>query len=266
MNEVKHLIDRNVQYLFASARHANVQCATHMHVTMEIVLVTDGYLSMTISGKPYRICHGYGAFIPSFVPHSFHLSEENHCHVLMFSKNLVPYFLEFLQTNTPDGHIFPVDPSHLSFVDELLPQTANTADGITAQAVLAPLCHQIRKHCSFQPRIKSLDDALSMALEYMDLHFTEYLSLASVSQAIGVHPVTLSKLFSRHCGVNFNFYLQYLRCSHAANLIKSRQISFSDAALSSGFGSIRSFNRAFQSIYGLTPSQYRHMDHTADGC
>ncbi len=265
MESAKHLIDGNVQYLFASARHTNVQCATHMHVTMEIVMVTHGCLTMTIDGKSYHIQQGQGAFVPPFATHSFTSAEENRCHVLMFSKILVPYFMESLQYNAPQTHVFPVSRSCMEIAEECLPHTKNAPDCITAQAVLAPLCLQIQKHCQFNKRTKPLQDTLTIALEYMDHHFTEELTLTNVAQAIGVHPVTLSKLFSRHCGVNFNFYLQYLRCSHAANLIKSKQISFSDAALSSGFGSIRSFNRAFQSIYGLTPSQYRRTDENADG-
>lgn len=260
------LIDRNVQYLFASVRHTNVYCVAHMHVTMEIILVTHGCLSMVIGGKPYHIHQGQGAFVPPFTAHSFASEQDNQCHVLMFSKTLVPYFMEFLQHNEPEDHIFSLSDACMALSEELLPNTENAPDDLTAQAVLAPLCHRIQKHCRFQKRSKPLEDTLTAALEYMDRHFSEELTLAVVAQAIGVHPVTLSKLFSRNCNVNFNFYLQYLRCSHAAALMKRAQISCSEAAFSSGFGSIRSFNRAFQSIYGLTPSQYRHMDHTADGC
>lgn len=260
-----NLIDGNVQDLFASARRINVHCVTHMHVTMEIVLVTQGCLSMSIGGQAYCIHKGQGAFVPPFTAHSFASESDNQCHILMFSKKLVPYFMEFLQHNAPGGHIFPVSDACMTLAEELLPHAINEPDSITAQAVLAPLCQQIQKHCSFQKRSKPMEDSLTAALEYMDRHFAEELTLADVARSIGVHPVTLSKLFSRHCSVNYNFYLQYLRCEHAANLIRSRNISLSDAALSSGFGSIRSFNRAFRSIYGLTPSQYRNLDKNADG-
>lgn len=262
MDKTHALIDGNVQYLFATAEHTDVQCVPHMHVTMEIVLVTRGSLEITINENTYCVEQGSGAFIPPFSSHSFASRQSNHCYVLMFSKELVPYFFEFLQHNAPAGHIFPIPQAYMTLNGELLSRTKNDSDCMAAQTILAPLCYQIRQGCRFLRREKPMEDALSSALEYMYHHFTESLSLSQVAQAIGIHPVTLSKLFSRHCGVNYNFYLQYLRCSHAANLIKSRNISLSDAALSSGFGSIRSFNRAFLSIYGLTPSQYRRSDHT----
>lgn len=264
MDNGTSLIDGNVQDLFASARHTNVRCVAHMHVTMEIILVTQGCLSMGIGGKTYHIHRGQGAFVPPFTAHSFASERDNQCHVLMFSKTLVPYFTEFLRYNEPENHVFAVSAACMALSEELLPGAENAPDELIAQAVLAPLCQQIHKQCRFQKRSKSQEDSLTAALEYMDCHFSEELTLSAVAQAIGVHPVTLSKLFSRNYNVNFNFYLQYLRCNHAAALMKRTRISCSEAAFSSGFGSIRSFNRAFQNIYGLTPSQYRQADHHAD--
>jgi AraC-like DNA-binding protein len=91
----------------------------------------------------------------------------------------------------------------------------------------------------------------------MEAHFADDINLCDVARAVGQHPSTLSKAFSGKTGIKFNFYLQYIRCSHAARMLQSSDVSITEAALSSGFGSIRSFNRAFKIIYDITPSQYR---------
>ena len=98
---------------------------------------------------------------------------------------------------------------------------------------------------------------LEKILGYIDAHFREELTLETVARAVGVHPVTLSKSFSKLAGVGFHDYLQYSRCSYAANLIRTSELNLSEIAYESGFGSIRSFNRAFRTVFRVTPTQYR---------
>jgi AraC-like DNA-binding protein len=122
---------------------------------------------------------------------------------------------------------------------------------------LAPLCRDVYVGCRFEPRKVVFGDSFSRIIDYVEAHFKEDIDLDSVARAIGAHPVTVSKLFAKNTGVGFHYYLQYQRCSHAAYLLKNTNMSVSDIAYESGFGSIRSFNRAFAAIYGVTPTEYR---------
>ena len=250
--------DSNIPFLFASARHKNVECILHMHATMEIVIVTDGQLEMTVNFQKYTIPKGFGIFVPPFEPHSFHSPEDNECHVLIFSRELISYFFDCLKGFEMGRHIFAVSPPSQALVGEILPDENNSADYIGAQALLAPLCRDIFNGCEFIKCRHQQSDSLRAAMEYMEEHFSEELDLDSVAKAVGQHPSTLSKAFSSKTGIKFNFYLQYIRCSHAARMLQSSDVSITEAAYSSGFGSIRSFNRAFKSIYEVTPSEYRN--------
>ena len=118
------------------------------------------------------------------------------------------------------------------------------------------LCQLIIDPCLL-PRSPISYEACHRAISYMCLHFTEPLSLSSVARAVGMHPVTLSKLFADRLGLYFHSYLQYLRCSHALGLIRGGNATLTEVAYSAGFGSIRSFNRAFLAVYGKRPSDYR---------
>jgi AraC-like DNA-binding protein len=225
---------------------------------MEIIIVTDGELEMTVRGTKYAVPKGFGIFVPPFEPHSFHSVKTNICHVLMFSGELVSYFFELLKNHEPIRHIFAVSPQAFSLVDEILPNESNTADYISAQALLATLCRDIVVGCELKKRQTNQNDNLTSAMEYIVAHFFDEIELSDVAKATGQHPSTLSKAFSTKTGVKFNVYLQYVRCSHAAMLLKSRNMSIAEIAYTSGFGSIRSFNRSFKSIYRITPSQYRN--------
>lgn len=254
-----NIIDTNISFLFASVRHTDVECVTHIHRTMEIVIVTDGVLNMTIGGKEYEIPKGDGVFISPLEPHMFHSETSNRCHVLMFSEELVNSFSAFVKQNAPRNHRFSVSELGMALVDKILPLESNTVDCISAEAVLAPLCYDISRECVFEARALPFDGTIYRIFEYINEHYREDMTLERVAHAVGVHPVTVSKLFAAHTGLGFSYYLQYLRCNYAARLIKQQELSFSEIAFAAGFGSIRSFNRSFFNIYKATPTQYRQM-------
>lgn len=257
MDTKKLPFEEKLPFIFSSERHIDVECVVHIHATMEIVLVTEGVLQMTVDGKEYDIPKDHGLFIPPFAPHTFRSVKPNLCHVLIFSEVLVPYFFEYVKENAPRSHLFAVSDASMALAESVLPDYRNTADYICAEAVLAPLCRDIYNGCDFEPRNRHSEDTLSTVLSYISAHFTEKLDLESVARATGHHPVTISKIFSRHTGVGFNYYLQYQRCAYAAQLIKTKNMSFAEIAYESGFGSIRSFNRSFSMIYGRTPTEYK---------
>jgi AraC-like DNA-binding protein len=246
-----------IPYVFSSDRHTDVECVVHIHATMEIVIVTQGTLTMTADGIEYNIPEGHGLFIPPFSPHTFRSDKPNLCHVLAFSEVLVPYFFDFIKKNSPTVHLFKLSDASLGLSERLLPDKSNSADYITAEAVLAPLCHDIYTWCRFEPRKVFFGDTFTRVIEYIEAHFREDIDLESIARSVGAHSVTVSKIFSKHTGVGFHYYLQYKRCSHAAYLLKNRNMNISEIAYDSGFGSIRSFNRAFFSVYNITPTQYR---------
>lgn len=255
-NEIM-LKDGNIDFLFSSAKHIDVECVTHIHITMEIVLVTDGILNMTINNKEYAIPEGYGVFIPPLEPHTFHSKNANQCHVLMFSEEIVDYFSKFTKEHLFDRHIFAVSHASMEMVNRILPNETNTVAWISANAVIAPLCYDIVCGCEIKERKIPFDENAYRILEYINENFRNDLTLDTVARAVGIHPVTVSKIFTKQTGTGFSYYLQYVRCTYAAKLIKVKNLTLSEIAYESGFGCIRSFNRAFLNVYGITPTEYK---------
>jgi len=240
---------------FSSRHHVNVECAVHIHAMLEIVLVRDGVLQMTVSGKEYSVQKGEGIFVSPFEPHAFHSKQPNVCQVLVFSREMVRYFFELVQGKVPSRHSFSISAEAFSLCERLLPE--NQVEYIGAQAALAPICYDVIHGCIFEERDLMPNGILEKILEYIDAHFREELTLETVAHAVGVHPVTLSKSLSKLAGIGFHDYLQYSRCSYAAHLICTSELNLSEIAYESGFGSIRSFNRAFRTVFRVTPTQYR---------
>lgn len=152
---------------------------------------------MEIGEVSCRIRAGQGAFIPPFTLHSFEQGIPNTCHVLMFSGELVTYFHQHCKTHIASTPLFTPSQESFTLAQVLLPDSVNDAAPLRAQAVLAPLCHEICTQCGFAPRALPPQDTFSRALDYIHTHFTEPLTAEQVARKVGLHPVTLSKGFRR---------------------------------------------------------------------
>ena len=72
----------------------------------------------------------------------------------------------------------------------------------------------------------------------------------------GYNSSYLSRSFSKTFGISFNKYLTMLRLREAILLMRSGEMNVTECALESGFGSMRSFYRAFREEFGCTPKEY----------
>ena len=242
---------------FSWARHTGVECVRHLHPHLEIIIVTEGVLHMRVRGCDYVINSGHGIFVFAFEPHEFHSPKHNKCTVLMFSRELAMNFYELLRSKTVASHIFAVSDQSQALLKRILPKDGYEVGYFEAQALLAPICLDILQGCEFTDGNCAPEGYAERAFEYINAHYADNISLESVAHAIGVHPVTLSKIFAKNMGVGFNSCVQNLRCINASTMIKSQSATLTEIAMACGFGSVRSFNRSFKSFFGITPSEYR---------
>lgn len=67
----------------------------------------------------------------------------------------------------------------------------------------------------------------------------------------------LQRLFKKVTGLGLGEYIRRRRLNRAALLLRFSLRSYQDIALSVGFDSQQSFNRAFKKFTGISPGQYR---------
>ena len=91
--------------------------------------------------------------------------------------------------------------------------------------------------------------------QYSDLT----LSLASVAEALGIHPNYLSKLFKTSINLNFIDYSRSYRVQRSRELLE-RELSVNAVAEQTGFSSPQSFIRVFKASVGCTPGQDRKQN------
>lgn len=84
-------------------------------------------------------------------------------------------------------------------------------------------------------------------------------SVAQVAARIGVSDRHLRRIFEAQFGVSPLQYLQTRRLLAAKQLIADTRLPMTQVALASGFSSVRRFNAAFVTHYGLNPSALRRV-------
>lgn len=94
-------------------------------------------------------------------------------------------------------------------------------------------------------------------IRYIHEHYLEPLHLTDLSERFGIHPSSLSELFTRQYGIHFIDLLHELRVRHACSLLHATEMQIADIAEESGFGSYSSFARIFQKTKGASPKEYR---------
>lgn len=91
--------------------------------------------------------------------------------------------------------------------------------------------------------------------DYINEHFCEDINVNSISKEFFISRTKLSRIFKKYSGTGINEYLNTLRIKNANYLIENGT-SITDAALSSGFSSIRTFNNVYKIIMKTTPSEH----------
>ena len=253
------VIDGNIVGFFTSMKIINCNpIPEHLHGSFEILVVTKASICVTVNENTYTLNKGEGIFINSFENHSITDCEDSVFYALMFTKETTHYFYNFLKENSVKNPIFPVSDESIGILKNYLPERQHMDDMFRAQAVLSPIIFDLREGCTFVQNHNKIRDSFYSILEYMSIHATEPITLETVGKAMGRHPSRISSCLNKYSSSNFNTILNKMRCSYAVSAMQNTSdVSITEIAYQSGFGSIRTFNRVFLSIYGVTPTEFK---------
>jgi AraC-like DNA-binding protein len=145
----------------------------------------------------------------------------------------------------------------------------------------AGLCWMLRAHAkalSAQLQLKLQRDAPLIAYQQLSVEShrdkersalitylaTEYhnpeLDLEKVSLAVGINKSKINETLKQELGMTFVSYLNKLRLTEAARLLRTNQeLSISEAAFTVGYNNPSYFNRLFKNEYGCTPKEFRKL-------
>jgi AraC family transcriptional regulator len=103
---------------------------------------------------------------------------------------------------------------------------------------------------------------LRRAIEYVDTHLAQSISLSEVASAVGLSPMHFAAQFRAATGLRPHEYLLQRRIECAQHLLRNNDYSLFDAAQRVGFRSQPHFTTVFKRIVGATPKRWRDSQHT----
>lgn len=102
---------------------------------------------------------------------------------------------------------------------------------------------------------RQTNNAVTQVMNYVNLHYSEPLSLDMLAEQFYVSKYHLSHEFNRIVGTSLYRYIQKKRLLIARQLLAQGQKA-SAVSTACGFSDYAGFYRAFKTEYGITPSEY----------
>jgi len=113
--------------------------------------------------------------------------------------------------------------------------------------------NRIRQNSGAKPNwVSTLDEILNE-------EFAENLTLAYLSAAANIHPVHLSRDFSKYFHCNLGDYIRKIRVEKAIALLSGQKIPLAEIAYRCGFFDQSHMIRCFKAWNGQNPSAFRKM-------
>lgn len=231
----------------------NLNYPRHMHSTFEFIDVIEGEIIVTLtdSGKEFVIDKSKAALILPYQVHSYRTIRSSKYILSIFSSDYVRMFYDMVKDKAAASPLF-------DFPDHTLSQSLlDTDDVLMETSYLYAICASYYRQQTFTDHPRINVNLIGKIIEYVEQHYTENISLRSIADEYNYSYHYLSNFFNSNIGINFKRFLNEYRIHYACTLLRDSQCSITDTAHQSGYDTLRSFNREFLSIMGLTPSDYK---------
>ncbi|MGI6007715.1 MAG: AraC family transcriptional regulator [Ruminococcus sp.] len=109
-------------------------------------------------------------------------------------------------------------------------------------------------------------DRLNQALSYIENHITEKIDYEELGKMAGCSSYHFQRMFNYMADIPLSEYIRRRKMSLAVADILSSREKIVDIALKYGYSSPTAFNRAFQSVHGISPSAVRKAGASVKSC
>jgi len=234
----------------------------HLHDKIEIILLTEGEAFATADTKTVRLAVG-DLFIA--FPNQIHKYQGLPGHrytILIFSPELCPEFLHIFSNKTPIEPIirrFADSKEGQNAVDKLLELVPadNNGKSVPVRAYLMLLLDAVFSSLELAGGDRCNTNTIRDVLNFIAENFREPLTLDLLASELHINKYHISHLFSEKLGMGVVEYVNLRRVGAACDELKKSGKSVTEIALSVGFNSPRSLNRAFKKVIGKTPLEYK---------
>ncbi len=251
--KIKHQSFNSIgNYSYNTMLYSDLSYPPHFHKNYEFIYVKHGSARINLGGTGFDVSEKGTVIIPPNVIHSFSVDRYSQIWIGVFSSDFI-----YLYAKKYGGKLF-LPFFCEGYIDNYLNQSlfgADTNDIYLLKSALYALCSQCEKNAEFFSSSLNLEINTEI-LDYISENFSNDITLEETAGMFGYEPHYFSKLFHDLFSVNFKDMVNMLRFEKACALIEKTDDTMMNIAYESGFKSIRSFNRVFKALSGMTPREY----------
>lgn len=246
-------------------------CTPHYHSHPEILLVNRGVVCVSLDGKIHKLEKNDCVMIfPGVIHNYFDPSVDNDTLMIVCAQDLLGSWGKLLSANDTDqpvihnGEMNPDSAYALRSIMDRRDRIGEPAEKwssfdtqhttLLLKLFLSGVIHDIK----LEPQTDSTRDQLAKdVINYLLKEYANPVSLDDVANALGVNRFRISRIFTNQLHISFSQYLNELRVDEAKRLLSETDLPITTVAFDCGFSAIRSFNRVFLEITGVSPRKYR---------
>ena len=256
----------------------------HWHNDLEINLIREGEAVFQVYQKSYRVRTGEGFLLNRNVPHS--CSSPGNEHVRYSTILVRPDFLygdfgsdverkcfqPFLQNSAiPCIYLTGFDENGKEILQKLN-QVEEAFDrkrfcyelkikGLLCEAFAMILYGHRQELTKFVPANLQELERLEKMLNYLNMHFTEVISLQDLADQVHLSREVCCRFFKKMTGKTITGYLEEYRVNKSFSLVQSGQYSMIQITEMVGFSNPSRFASAFRKRFGCNPGEYHSVKH-----
>ena len=275
-NWVNYIVGNQLSYSYrdTSYNRGTFPSNLHYHDYYELVIFEEGDIQYICEGCVYQPRYGDIVLIP---PGKFHMSMIN-CESTRYKRHVFYLYssafnamghnvlTSFLNQIT-DGELFALASLEsreelmalLQGLKKLFSEAISPLEEALMYAYVIQIFYLMNKDkLSRKSEFSELPKNILMLKHYVDNNYTEITSISQVAEHFFYSREYVSRLFRKHFDTTISEYIVKRRVAKSQELIP-QDVPLIDIAYQTGFGSLSTFIRAFRSVTGMTPSEYRKL-------
>lgn len=245
-----------MDYFFEKQNIKDVIIGTRSENAFTLVYIISGNVQLTFLNESYALYPQQASLIFPNIPYSLYTFDNSEIILLRFSSNFIPEATARVSGKLPSNPIFDGQDifDNISFIE-------NNDDILLIKAYIYEILYSYFSSNQLINADLSKYAFITDATKYISENFDKNISLQSLAKYLQYDYNYTSRLFKTSFKMPFPTLLNEYRIKKAQNeLIEHSDKSILEIAMDCGYSSLRSFNRNFLEISGMTPKEFRQQN------
>lgn len=251
-------------------RSGRLSPAPHLHYHLELVYLYEGNCGVSLDSAEHLIPADSVFLSFPNQTHSY-IPNENTSHFLMIiNPDVMPEFSSLFDRKIPETPVLTnvsAYPELTALLRQIITERKTEEDKFSLPKLRGLICAlfaELFRHMPLVDRIRGNSQALNSVISFCSRNFNRELSLEILAEELHMSKYYISHLFGSRFNMKFNDYINSLRVSAACRYLCNTDKSITEISELVGFGTPRTFNRAFLKQFGKSPSEYRAQSNDLD--